>query len=185
MADLTLSSGSYARPYRSPWGAFPVRTMAISTGVSSQAIPVGRKVTLDWSSTQAGQVKASTAEGWFFGVGLAASAVSGSTATRGGEISVYEANPLVEFKAVTKGATLDLSQVGLHKKLMFDSTLNIEYVDLSASTAADWRVVVTGLLDAVGDSGGYVSFRFLSRLTENTGSSVAITSTSPVLAFYA
>ena len=183
--DFSLSSGSYARPHRSPWGAFPVRTMPISTGVSSAAIAVGRRVTLDWTSTQAGQVKGATSENTFFLVGLAASPVSGSTATRGNDISVYEANPLVEFKAVTKGATLDLAQVGLHKKLMRDSTLDIEYVDLSASTAADWRVVITGLIDGVGDSGGYVSFRFLSRLTENTGSSVAITSTSPVLAFYA
>lgn len=185
MADFTLSSGHICEPHRSPWGGFPMRTMQVSTGVSSAAIPIGRKVTLDWSSTQAGQVKGSTAEGWFFGVGIAGSAVSGSTGARGTDITVYEAHPSVEFKAVTKGANLDLAQVGLSKKLMYDSTLQIEYVDLTASTAADWRVVVTGLLDAVGDSGGYVSFRFLSQLGGgNIGSSVAITSTSPVLAFY-
>lgn len=185
MADLTLSSGSICEPYRSPWGGFPTRTMALSTGVSSAAIAVGRRITLDWTSTQAGQVKASTSETTFFLVGIAAQAASGSTAARGNDLSVYEAHPDVEFKAVTKGATLDLSQVGLSRKMMRDSTLDIEYIDLSASTAADWRVVITGLIDAVGDSGGYVSFRFLSQLGGgNIGSSAAITSTSPVLAFY-
>ena len=182
--DHPLSSGSICEPYRSPWGGFPLRTMPLSTGVSSAAIVVGRRITLDWTSTQAGQVKASTSETTFFLVGIAAQAVSGSTSTRGNDLSVYEAHPDVEFKAVTKGATLDLSQVGLRKKMMRDSTLDIEYIDLTASTAADWRVVVTGLIDGVGDSGGYVSFRFLRGLEGNIGSSVALTSTSPVLAFF-
>jgi hypothetical protein len=159
--------------------------MTASTGVSSAAIPLGRKVTLDWSgSTSCQRIKASTAENTFFLVGIAASALSGSTAVAGTECSVWEANPMVEFRANTKGALLASSNVGLRKKLMFDSTLGIEYVDLTASTAADWRVVITGLIDNEGDSGGAVSFRFLSRLTENIGSSVALTSTSPILAFF-
>ena len=190
MADFTLSSGNVCKPFRSPWGAFPTRGFKVSTGVSSATIHEGRPVTLDYTeagnTSNAGYVKASTGDNTFYLAGIAAGTISGSSATVGvTEVSVWEANPMVEFKAVTKGATLDLAQVGLHKKLMRDSTLDIEYVDLSASTAADWRVVITGLIDGVGDSGGYVSFRFLSRLTENTGSSVAITSTSPVLAFYA
>lgn len=186
MADLSLSSGSICEPHRSPWGAFPTRSMTISTGVSSAAIAVGRRVTLDWSgSTSCMRVKGSTAENHFFLVGIAAQGVSGSTATAGNEISVWEANPMVEFRAATKGGTLASSNIGLRKKLMRDSSLDIEYVDLSASTATDWRVVITGLIDAEGDSGGYVTFRFLSRLTENIGTSVAVTSTSPVLAFYA
>jgi hypothetical protein len=43
---------------------------------------------------------------------------------------------------------------------------------------------VTGLQGQVGDTGGQVTFKFLSRITENTGSSVAITSTTAVLAFH-
>lgn len=186
MADLTLSSGSICRPYRSPWGAFPTRTMPCSTGISSAAIYTGKRVTLDWTgSTTAGKIIPSTAQNCFYLVGIAAQTVSGSTAVTNSECSVWEANPLVEFRAVTKGNTLASSHVGLHKKMMFDSTLNIEYVDLTASTASDWRVVITGLIDNEGDSGGAVSFRFLSRLTENIGSSIALTSTSPILAFYA
>lgn len=186
MADIPLSSGSICRPYRSPWGAFPTRTMLCSTGISSATINLGRRVTLDWTgSTTAGKVLPSTAQNTFYLVGIAAQTVGGSTAVTNGEVSVWEANPLVEFRAQTQFNTLASSHVGLHKKMMFDSTLNVEYIDLRASTAADWRVVITGLIDNEGDSGGAVSFRFLSRLTENIGSSVALTSTSPILAFYA
>lgn len=188
MTDFTLSSGSICVPYRSPWGSFPTRQFTISTGISSAAIVVGRMLTLDWSgSTVAGRVLPSTINGGFFmGVGIAASAVSGSTALAGGQttVDVWECNPLVEFKAVTKGATLQSSNLGLRKTLHYDSTLAIMYVDLTASTASDWRVIVTDLINAEGDSGGYVAFRFVSRVTENNGSSVAATSTSAVLAFF-
>lgn len=192
MTDFTLSSGSICVPYRSPWGNFPIKTMSVSTGISSAAIVVGRALTLDWTgSTVAGRVLPSTANGpMFFTVGIAASPVSGSTALAGGQttVEIWESNPLVEFAAVTKGATIASSHTGLHKTLHYDSTLAIMYVDLTASTASDWRVVVTDINakgSAEGDSGGYVAFRFLSKLTENVGSSIAITSTSPVLAFYA
>lgn len=188
MADFTLSSGSICQPFRSPFGGFPMRSHLVSTGVSSAAINIGRMVTLDWSgSTTAGRIKASTADNFFYGVGIAAQNASGSTAVTGlkgvgTEVSVWQANPLIEFKAVTKGNTLASSHVGLRKTLHWDSTLGISYVDLTASTNTDWRVVVTDLIDAEGDSGGYVAFRFMSRLAENIGSSVA--STSPVLAFF-
>ena len=63
---------------------------------------------------------------------------------------------------------------------------------MSASTAADWRVVVTKVLGPMGaggvvtegDSGGYVAFRFFPHLEGNIGSSAALTSTSPLLAFF-
>ena len=106
MAEITLSSGSLCRPFKSPWGAFPTKAMTISTGVSSNAILAGRVVTLDWTgSTTAGRVVASTADNFFYGVGISAQTVSGSTAAAaGGPILIYEANPLVEFRAFTKGA---------------------------------------------------------------------------------
>ena len=185
MADFTLSSGSIARPFRSPWGAFPVRSFGVSTGVSSATIHAGRPVTMDY--TEAGNtsnahfVKASTADNTFYLAGIAAETISGSTAAAGTACSVWECNPLVEFKAVTKGANLGSSHVGLTKTLHWDSTLNIAYVDLTASTAADNRVVVTQLVDAQGDSGGYVAFRFIqdSRYQGST-----INSSTPFLAFY-
>lgn len=193
MADLTLSSGSICRPFRSPWGAFPTREFGCSTGVSSAAIYVGSILTTDnddvvAQTSNASMVQASTgdaAAAVFYIAGIAAQQVSGSTAVRDGKVSCWEANPLVEFKAVTKGGTLESSHVGMTKKLTFDSTLNIAYVQLGASTAAEHRVVITQLVDSIGDSGGYVAFRFLTGLAGNIqGSSAFYNSSTPLLAFY-
>jgi hypothetical protein len=185
MADLTLSSGSICRPYRTPWGAFHTLTYGVSTGVSSATIHVGRPVTLDYTeagnTSNAGMVKASTGDNTFYLVGIAAEQASGSTAVRGTQITVYEANPMQEFVAVSKAGTLESSHVGLTKTLHWDSTLNIAYVDLSASTATDHRVVVTKIVGNLGDSGGQVAFRFLSNRREQ-GSTV--NSSTPFLAFY-
>lgn len=185
MADFTLSSGNNCVPFRSPWGGFPIREFGVSTGVSSAAIALGRPVTLDYAeagnTSNAAFVKASTGDNTFYLVGIAAGAQSGSTAVAGTPISVWEAHPDVEFKAVTKAGTLQSSQVGLTKTLHWDSTLGIAYVDLSASTAADHRVVVTQLLNNQGDSGGYVAFRFI-RDSRYQGST--INSSTPYLAFY-
>lgn len=185
MTDFTLSSGSICRPHRSPWGAFPTRGMAVSSGVSSAAILTGRPVTLDYTeagnSTVAMYVKASTADNTFYLVGIAAESQSGTTAVIGTPIEVWEANPMVEFKAVTKGAVLSSSKVGLTATLHWDSTLTIAYVDLSGSTGTDHRVVVTDLIDAQGDSGGYVAFRFIGN-SRQQGST--LNSSTPYLAFY-
>ena len=185
MADFTLSSGSICRPYRSPWGAFPVRSFGVSTGTSSNGVLVGRRVTLDFieagNSSVNQYIKGSTAPNHFYLTGVAAENQNASTSAIATPASVWECNPLVEFKAVTKGDVLQSSQVGLTKKLMFDSTLNIEYVDLTASTASDHRVVITQLIDNQGDSGGYVAFRFLPNRADQ-GSTVL--SSTPFLAFY-
>lgn len=185
MADFTLSSGSICRPYRSPWGAFPVRSFGVSTGTSSNGVIIGRRVTLDFTeagnSSVAQYIKGSTAPDHLYLTGVCAESQNFSTSAISTPASVWECNPLVEFKAVTKGGTLQSSQVGLTKKLMFDSTLNIEYVDLTASTAADHRVVITQLIDNQGDSGGYVAFRFLPNRADQ-GSTVL--SSTPFLAFY-
>ena len=185
MADFTLSSGSVCRLHRTPWGATQTRSFGCSTGVSSATIHAGRPVTLDYTeagnTSNAAFVKASTADNTFYLVGIAAETVSGSTAVAGTALSVWEANPLVEFKAVTKAGTLQSSQVGLTKTLHWDSTLTIAYVDLSASTATDHRVVITQLIDQQGDSGGYVAFRFISDARQQ-GSTV--NSSTPYLAFY-
>lgn len=186
MADFTLSSGNTCRPYRSPWGAFPTRTFKVSTGVSSAAILEGRVVTLDYTeagnTSNASYIKASTGDNFFYGVGISAGTISGSSAVVGvTEVPVWEFNPLVEFRAVTKNGTLQSSQVGLTKTLHWDSTLGICYVDLGASTTTDHRVVVTQLLDAQGDSGGAVAFRAVGDLRYQ-GSTV--NSSTPFLAFY-
>ena len=183
--DRTVSSLSKCQPYRSPWGAFPTRGFGISTGVSSAAIYEGEPVTLDFAlganTSNAAYIQASSAVAFFYLAGIAAQTISGSSAVTHTVIPVHECNPLVEFKAATKNGTLDSSYIGLCKTLSWDSTLNIAYVDLVDSTAANYRVVVTDLVDGEGDSGGYVAFRFL---TDARYQGSTVPSSSPFLAFY-
>lgn len=181
------------RPYRSPWGAFPTKQMTpISTGPT---INVGRVVTLDYTanSTNVGKIKASSADNHWFAVGVAAAFSTVSSGYEPQPIPVHECNPMVEFVANTINAATASSQIGLRKKIVWDSTLNISVIDLGASTAADWRVVITGmngvngqtgLQGDLGDSGAQVTFRFIQDLEGDVGSSVALTSTTPVLAFF-
>lgn len=185
MTDFTLSSGSICRVHRVPWGADPVRSFGVSTGTSSNGVILGRRVTLDYTeagnSSAAGQIKGSSAVNHFYLAGIAAENGNQSSAVAGTAVSVWECNPLVEFKATSINGTLQSSHIGLTKKLMWDSTLNIECVDLGASTASDHRVVITDLIDNQGDSGGYVAFRFLTNRADQ-GSTVL--SSTPFLAFY-
>ena len=196
MAQYTPSSGDYCRTHRSPWSNFPTRSMqALSSIVLSSVIPLGRMVSLlGGATTSAGQIIPSAALGAAGTqiVGIAAFNAmnpANSSATANGFGPVWEANPLSEFKAITKGAPNGSSCIGLRRSLQWDSTLNVQYIDLTTSTSTEWRVLVTenlfGLTGHVeGDSGTYMAFKFLPHLTENIGSSVAITSTTPILAFF-
>lgn len=184
MTDFTLSSGNIMRPYRSPWGAFPTKGYALSSGISSNAIVLGRIVGLDVNTdSNASQIlPSSQTNGDVLStaiVGVAAESPSlggSSTNTRGTVISVWEANPSVEFRANTFNGVLASSNVGKMKEIKWDSTLAIHLIDLGGSTAASVRCIVTGLIDAEGDSGGAVSFRFLTCDPS--------TISAPFLAFY-
>lgn len=164
-----------------------MRGIPASTGMSSAgAISVGQVCALDYRGVSTSFHKV---------YGMAASSfatvstqgpvagIAGSSASRNADhgtlITVFEANPLVEFRAQTKGAALESSHVGSARTLAWDSTLNIAYVDLGASSAADNRVIVTDLIDAIGDTGGAVAFRFMAQPRGSTGNS-----SSPWLAFY-
>lgn len=180
MADIAPSSGSYVKPYRSPWGAFPIRTMAVSSGVSSLVIRVGDRVGLDVrTDTNYHRIKQSTALSTVV-VGFAAEEASTnpdkSTGAPVYTIPVWEAHPAVEFQCITKGGTLASSLVGARKSIKRDSTLNIWYIDIADDTEVNKNVVVTELIDAVGDSGGLVAFRHIER--------VSSASTNTFLAFY-
>lgn len=175
MTDFVLSAGNTIRPHRSPWGAFPIRGFKLSTGISSQVIRVGTVVCLDSASTSfndcivpttlsssslklvANTVIGVSAEG----PGQTAGGIS-STNSQGTVIPVWEANPSVEFKAWTRGGLLNSTIVGQRKELTRDSTLNIDLVNLATSSLAATCavVIITGLVDASGDSGGAVTIRF-------------------------
>ncbi len=185
MAQVVLSSGSICRPFRSPWGAFPTRTFLLPS--TTGAVQTGRPMTLNIAaSTDVATAipVAANAPAYFSIIGIAAGSQAAltSSAVTGPELSVWECNPLVEFRAATKGGALASSNVGLRKSLVFDSTLNIAWVDLSASTATDWRVLITQNLGTLGDSGGEVAFRFLTHGAEQWNSTIA--SSTPILAFY-
>ena len=192
MAQYTPSSGDYIRPYKCPWGA--MTTVQHPVASTNAQIELGTIVTLSTAASVGGVaqyavIPATGAGGLatFQTVGVIAEKVPAATSSAVGPqvASVWEANPMVEFKATTVGGAQASSIIGRRCSLQWDSTLKIHRIDLTASTATDWRVVVTKNLGAEGDSGGYMAFRFLSKLTENIASSVAVTSTLPVLAFYA
>lgn len=181
MTDFVLSAGNTIRPHRSPWGAFPVRSYKCSTGVSSNVIFVGSVVQLDRTAGStsfqdcitkvttssnmlnptAGSLIGVSAENWSTSSPGMANATSTSPGAQG-SLMVWEANPMVEFKAWTRFGLLTSTIVGTVRDLTRDSTLNIDLVTLGASSLATPinAVIITGLIDASGDSGGAVTFRF-------------------------
>lgn len=171
MADITPNSGDFVRPWKSPWGAFPTRSMKLSTGISSNTIKVGQLVGLDTGSTAYTdcivpvlQSSGSLNPGAGTIVGFAAenSTANGALTAQGSVIPVWDANPNIEFRARTRFGLLNSTLVGTTKELHRDSTLGIEMVSLRASPLATPAncVIVTGLIDAPGDSGGAVTFKF-------------------------
>jgi len=159
MANITLSSADYMRPYRSPWGAFTVKYVAESTG---QSFKYGAVIENDLdASTAAGRAALATASNSTVTstsiIGVAAQAASSVVNTK---IGYYPANPNVEFWGRTIRGVLDSSCVFKAYGLAYDSTLNIHLVDLGNAQSTSERVVVTELIDAIGDSGGAVAFKF-------------------------
>ena len=172
MADYALNSGDVVRPWKSPWGAFPTRSMKLSTGISSNTIRVGQLVGLDTASTSytdcivpivQSSGSLNPAAGTIVGFAAENSTANGSQSAQGTVIPVWDANPNIEFRARTRFGLLNSTIVGTTKELHRDSTLNIDVVSLRTSSLATPAncVIVTGLLDAPGDSGGAVSFKFI------------------------
>lgn len=175
MADITLTAGDYIRPHKSPWGAFPTRTVKCSTGTSTQVIRLGQTVVLDLSGSTAFRdcvipcgVSSGTlnpAAASIVGIAAETPPTTGLSTVVGGTpvIAVWDCNPNVEFRSRTRYGVITSSCVGQTYELGRDSTLNIEYVMLNASslTTPAKTVVVTGLLDNPGDSGGALTWRFI------------------------
>ena len=160
MADFTISSGSYMRIYRTQ-GADGA---SLDYGVEStgQSFPRGALLELDVDvSTSshrlaAATVSASTVTSTSL-IGVAGEAASSAVdATR----IYWRITPENEFMARTRGGLLAQTNVGTAYGLFYDSTKAVYGVDLANTQSTSLRVVVTGLIDAVGDSGGYVRFKF-------------------------
>lgn len=196
MTDFPLSPGNTMRPWRSPWGTFPIRPMALSTGISSAVIRIGQLVGLDVNSTRRDRVVPSSLSSNVVLstaiVGLAAEApgLGGASTpnTAGTVIPIWEANPFVEFRVHTRKDVLSSTLVGEVRDLEWDSTLFIHLVNVGAPqlTTAQPRVLITGLIDNPGDSGGAISVRFLTRdPTFSLATSTGVALAPKLLAFYA
>ncbi len=169
MADHTESSGTGIRPYRTPYGAFYTRGFPESTGSTFAS---GHLVELESAqSTDAHRVtQASSLSTAYLGV-----AADPASSVQDTMIPVFMADPVNEFIGWFKG-TLASSLLTGHStgyvSIAHDSTRNIDYVAQN-STAANQRVQITqiGISDIaggpynIGDTNGYVAFRFLNEFT--------------------
>ena len=187
MADITPTAGDFIRPYRTPWGGFPVRSIGLSTGISSNAINIGQVVQLDPNTATNGNliVPSSLTSNTVVSTGIVGIAAENSTAignqnAQFTKVPVWDACPLVEFRARTRNGLLQSTLVGSNNhSILWDSTLKIHLINVGASSATTpVNVCITELLDNVGDSGGAVAFSFIAR------DATSSLSTANVLAFY-
>ena len=170
MADYTLSSGDYMRPYRTQ-GTDGV-SMQHGPESTAQVFLVGALLEMDTQvSTSNFRLRIAlrsnstvTSTGI---VGVAAEAASSVTdATR----IFWPVTPQIEYMARTRGGLIQSTNVGGVYGIFFDSTKNVHGVDLANAVSTSIRTVVTGLIDSAGDSGGYVRFKFATPNVSTTGS---------------
>lgn len=187
MADITPTVGDFVRPWRTPWGSFPIRTMQLSTGISSNAINVGMVVGLDVNTATNGNliVPSSLTSNTVVSTSIVGIAAENSTAignqnAQFTKVPVWDANPHVEFRARTRNGLLQSTLVGSNNhSILWDSTNKIHLINVGASSATTpVNVVITELIDSVGDSGGAVAFKFIAR------DATSSLSTANILAFY-
>ena len=173
MADLTHSSRSIVRPYRTRTGSPRITSLQESTAASTALIAVGNVVSFDLTDSAAHRiVRCSTSAGVtpilstsIAGVAAEASTSDGSTTGLSNRLnrrlSVWAADPGTEFLFPTK-VVIDSTLVGTGLELSWDSTLNIHHVSAN-STAGDQRVWVTDIPPGTqGDTGGYLIGKFFS-----------------------
>ena len=187
MADITPGAADYIRPHRSPWGSFPIRSMGLSTGISSVVINYGMLVSLDVNTATNGNLIVPSSLTSNTVVSTAIVGIAGINSTALGQLTaqfsqvpVYDANPMVEFRARTRNGLLASTLVGSNNhSILWDSTNKIHLINAGASSATTpVNVVITELIDNVGDSGGAVAFKFVPR------DATSSLSTANVLAFY-
>lgn len=148
MATLTVTARNYARPIR-------FSRLAYYAEAAGQSFKVGALVGL--AAGVATAAVTDPAAGTL--VGLAAEAATGVT---GNMIGVWVADQNTEFIAnLQDTGALAAADVGAVYGLVVDAAKgNILRVDKSDTT--NTRVVITRLVDAVGDINGRVEFRFLA-----------------------
>ena len=160
MADITVSSGDYIRPHRNPYGSPEVRYMPEAPGQSFRFGDVVQQSSA--ASTEINQLAvASTSGSTCLSTSIVGIAAGNASSVQYTKIPFYSANPNNEFWARTRGGTLAATNVGASFGLFRHAThTNVWLVDLGNTQSTSQRVLVTELIDAVGDSGGAVAFKF-------------------------
>lgn len=174
MAEITLSSNSIVRPYRSMKGSPVIRHIQGSTFAAGSSIVIGDVVSSDTAAGsnyfRAIKMTAHIPSTAIFGVAAGNDGQDGSTGAAGlgspatSKIPVWVADADTEFIGYTKDAGSTACQstlVGTLRCIARDSTLGIWYIDTANSTAGDVRVRITEV-PSPGDTNGAVVFKFLS-----------------------
>jgi len=169
MAQLTNSTRTTPRPYRSRKGDFTIWHFEPSTAISTAAIKYGDVVQFDVNTVNGKIVKSSTMANVpnvlstaLLGIALDASALAGSSA--GGEkLAVCLGDNATEFLWPTKQAGADhgSSLVGLRRAIGYDSSLGMFYIDTANSTAGDATLIITECIDP-GTTNGLYAAKFNS-----------------------
>jgi hypothetical protein len=159
MADFTISSGDYIRPYRSPWGPLETRHLPESTG---QSFKYGDVLEQDSRvSTSINCVaRASTTGSTCNSTGIVGIAAANASSVQYTKVPFFSADRHNEFWARTRGGTLAATNIGAGFGLFRDATKNVWLVDLGNTQSTSIKVIVTQHLDEIGDSGGAVAFKF-------------------------
>lgn len=160
MADYTISSGDFMRPYRTQGS--DAGSLTYGPESTGQTFRVGALLEFDVDVSTSSHrlalatVSASTVTSTSL-IGIAGQAASSQVDAT---VIYYPITPDIEYMARTRGGTLAQTNVGTAYGLFYDSTKTVHGVDLANTQSTSLRVVVTRLIDAVGDSGGYVGFKF-------------------------
>lgn len=168
--DLTNSSRTTPRPYRSRKGDYSLYEFDASTCVSTATIRYGDVVQFDVNTAAANYriVKSSTMANAptvlstaFLGIALATSTGDGSTS--GEKITVCLADAATEFLWPSKATVAQHTStlINTRRAIAYDSTLGMFYCDVANSTAGDASLVITAVPDP-GSSNGQVVAKFNS-----------------------
>lgn len=172
MAQNTESSGTGLQPYRSPYGHFPIRGYQQTTNSTFVAGHVVERNT----STDAHRITtASSNSTMILGVVAEAGSSNAASGAQDGQrvLPVYEARPEIEFRGWIK-EVIASTMVGEVRGFHRDSSVNIDVLGRSTGAA---RVQITEVgsdsnqsaknkLASIGDTNGYVAFRFLPEYTQ-------------------
>ncbi len=174
MAQGSLSSGTYVRPYISAHGAFRTLTIEQGSTVSTALFKIGDAIARGASTNAHRAVLLATgvtANLTTF-LGFAAEEAFSSATVGVTKVTYWPADDETQFLGVAKG-TLASTQLGQFYNLRRDSTLNIAYLDLT-DKATGVMCVIDDFAEGstIGDSNGFVVFRagMVSRQVFNVSS---------------